>query len=852
MKPETAQFLATVARLFWDDPSLEAWYGIDRHEFLLLITQLTSREDIEEAITVLEEIADGRFSPTVPPNIKELVEDLERLENQIREEPQARDESKVLAAQAIARWQRLLSQDRFEALVPPKNTEESPQSSPRESAVVSQRSPTPPPTSPEKPITRKTAQEREERVIRLGTTAISTSQPGQRAQAQTAQQSVATLTTPQTPKQTTILSAVPTTPTRPIKSQTTVSGQENIERVLLAISKPPQPVLNAVGHFVATLPAKGIKLTLDLGREALAKTNPNVENFVLIWRDGITSRAIKAALRSTSSRGISQKATEVLAKQADILESYEKSHPVLTKLFTTLHRSSSLTVGVHPIETLEQVTESGVKRILALDIDKTKEIITFSKNFSTSSISNIQSWISQNPPTAILNRTAQASSPAIKTFTANVLTRMRILAIKGPYEIGQAVFFPGTGRGSDQASAITSGGGPIFAVLSKGLLGKFVGLIGPALRAVFGFLGPALRVGLSLLGAAIKFGVGILGGAGALGGALGGLGAIGGALSGLATAGAGLLAGSVGLTVLTVGAVFGAPIILTLININTNSRAYLGTERAASGESPYISVSKTASETTFKNEDMPKSVSFRLSVAGKQGPLKNVRIVDAFTITGTGQATLSPKTWTVDEINSPWNELLTVTLPDTLEDNLVINSLTIVAEVEGVPEEQKRTVSVALTIGNPPQDCPSGWPTEHGYINQGPNGTVSHQGLEAIDIHGNPRGTDVRATSGGLVYPFIDAYGGKAIEIAGTCNGKPFSSYYSHFLSIDPSVAAGKEIKKGDILGTVDCTGNCLSDHVHYHFGWRNDFHLKMGPPYIPVAIPEGCVGPQACGDIKW
>lgn len=295
-----------------------------------------------------------------------------------------------------------------------------------------------------------------------------------------------------------------------------------------------------------------------------------------------------------------------------------------------------------------------------------------------------------------------------------------------------------------------------------------------------------------------------------------------------------------------IGAVFLIPMVFSLLSTNSYQSAYLGGVDVE--ESLYIAATKTTPKTSFKNEELPKDTSFKITVAPKKEKLTNVTISDSFSVSGSGTARLPGNIWTVPEITDPWTQEINITLPETAKDTLVINTLTVTANVEGQPT-QKKTTSVVLTIGNPPQDCPSGWPTEHGYVNQGPDGPVSHQGLEAIDIHGNPKGTEIRATHKGVAYPFKDSYDGKDVELIGTCGGKPFSSFYTHLLSIN--VKSGQEINKGDILGMVDCTGFCYSDHVHYQFGWRGNFQLRMGPPYIPIFVPDGCLGQQGC-NVTW
>lgn len=283
-----------------------------------------------------------------------------------------------------------------------------------------------------------------------------------------------------------------------------------------------------------------------------------------------------------------------------------------------------------------------------------------------------------------------------------------------------------------------------------------------------------------------------------------------------------------------------------------NQFAKIEKQVSAAGQGPSTFIS-------FGNDKLPTTLKFDVKVTAK---------TDISNITCSDKATLAkknspPENLTLPAIptcpltmaaGEPFNfsfDILATTSTPNFNDSLVVNTFTFGADGAGDPPTPfVLAVSASVAIGDAPMDCPRGWPTEHGWINQGPNGTVTHQGIQGIDIHGNGQGTPVYATHPGTAYTSIRANGSKDIEIVGTCNGETFSSFTTHFLSFD--VTDGQEVKRGDIIGRVDCTGNCISDHVHYQFGWPNIFHLPMAPPYIPEEIPEGCVGRDACGNIEW
>jgi len=152
------------------------------------------------------------------------------------------------------------------------------------------------------------------------------------------------------------------------------------------------------------------------------------------------------------------------------------------------------------------------------------------------------------------------------------------------------------------------------------------------------------------------------------------------------------------------------------------------------------------------------------------------------------------------------------------------------------------------------RDRPSGdefgWPTEHGWILQGPYGVYSHnkgEGIEAIDIFGVAMGDPVFATHNGTVVATgsTEAYG-NYVDVQSEGYDVSFVSRYAHFSSVNASV--GDDAYPGFILGGAGDTG--MGDlHVHYEFRYRV---IPMQPPYIPEAVTPGCVTRAECGNIAW
>lgn len=272
--------------------------------------------------------------------------------------------------------------------------------------------------------------------------------------------------------------------------------------------------------------------------------------------------------------------------------------------------------------------------------------------------------------------------------------------------------------------------------------------------------------------------------------------------------------------------------------------------------SAYIALEKTTLQGHFENGALPNQLTYTIKAAPKKGKLTNAIVKDETRATGQSiDRTIASQEWKVDEIRGVWTQDFSINLDSSLKgqlnDSTIINTVTIEAAIEGVAEKQTAVTSVVIRVGTPPEDCPSGWPTAKGWVNQGPNGPATHQDTEAVDIHGNASGTNVYATHKGTAYSFRDQYKnefreyGLDVQIFGACGGKNFSSLYVHLSSTTIS-KSGQAIKKGDTLGAVGCTGWCASPHVHYQFRG-----VSMGTPFIPIAVPRGCVLRNSC-NVEW
>lgn len=246
---------------------------------------------------------------------------------------------------------------------------------------------------------------------------------------------------------------------------------------------------------------------------------------------------------------------------------------------------------------------------------------------------------------------------------------------------------------------------------------------------------------------------------------------------------------------------------------------------------------------------------YQISITAVGSGLLNVKVNDVLTST---QASGSKKiksfsfnsnddieageTLILDEYEvSAWPE-------EDFKDSITSNTVVVEATVENTGEEEKSFKSTVLIIGNPPQDCPMGWPLDNPlknplYITQGPGGSFSHEGYEAIDLgQKGISGREVRSTHKGVASKGVDKKYGNYVSVTGTCNtisGRTvvFVSLYAHLSDI--LIADKAEVNKSTIIGTVGNTGRSTGPHLHYEFRSANN-EIRMEQPYLPINVPRG------------
>lgn len=272
-------------------------------------------------------------------------------------------------------------------------------------------------------------------------------------------------------------------------------------------------------------------------------------------------------------------------------------------------------------------------------------------------------------------------------------------------------------------------------------------------------------------------------------------------------------------------------------------------------EQTYFTVSKTVSDPEIANDELPACVDYRITVSADE-EIIITDITDKRTVSCKGATPHLPgQTIPVTPPSGPvsaWSsDPYQLCFPNaTFEDCRVCNTVTVTADLaDGSASGLEASDSVCVKIGDPPEDCPDGWPTDYGLITQGPNTDSdpyercsSHYQDEAIDI-GVRVGTLVKATFRGEVSETgYSTLGGRYVIIEGNCNGSNFSAYYYHLNTI--LVQAGEEVTPGYVIATSGNTGTkTTGPHLHYEF-----VGLTMAEPYIPETVPQSCCATGVCG----
>ncbi len=287
---------------------------------------------------------------------------------------------------------------------------------------------------------------------------------------------------------------------------------------------------------------------------------------------------------------------------------------------------------------------------------------------------------------------------------------------------------------------------------------------------------------------------------------------------------------------------------ITLFIVFMTAGAFIVPAAPTERISEYFEVTKTADHGKIENKDLPATINYIVTVEARQ----EIKITSAYDERNvTCQPGSNPQFERRIDLplnskgTSSWEAKYSLDVDDSFKDCRLCNTATVIANIEGGPSGEMDYDTQCIDIGEPPEDCPSDWPTEHGYITQGPKANFSHNDpypQEAIDI-GVIVGTRVKATHGGEVEGTGGTGLNKWVKVRGSCAGQNFTTLYLHLQTIDREIQKGKPVSMNQSIGT---SGEYKKkQHLHYEFEG-----LEMAWPNIGYStddriddILEGCCG---------
>jgi murein DD-endopeptidase MepM/ murein hydrolase activator NlpD len=88
---------------------------------------------------------------------------------------------------------------------------------------------------------------------------------------------------------------------------------------------------------------------------------------------------------------------------------------------------------------------------------------------------------------------------------------------------------------------------------------------------------------------------------------------------------------------------------------------------------------------------------------------------------------------------------------------------------------------------------------------------------DAIDIMA-PEGTPVIAAADGTIEKLFFSHGGGGITIYERATDPRWQYYYAHLQGYAPGLTEGQQVKRGQVIGRVDHTGDANASAPHLHF----------------------------------
>lgn len=280
-----------------------------------------------------------------------------------------------------------------------------------------------------------------------------------------------------------------------------------------------------------------------------------------------------------------------------------------------------------------------------------------------------------------------------------------------------------------------------------------------------------------------------------------------------------------GMTILVISGAF-------LVPIPTRDSDWKGIDDDPEGgaqeiENRYIEVDKTASITQIEN-GVDTEVTYTIKVTPKNDyTLRITKVTDTFRKSTESGPPLSSGitegSFPLEPFTEPFEFSYSVMIGEGLVDTRVTNTLNVGYEAidrSGYTTERNGLfkTSASVKVGDPVEGC---WPVT-GTITQLPYGHASHGKGEF-----NSDAYDIGAAAGTSVYsPYTgracrqnydgDGYG-NWINLTVPMQGVELVFIFGH-LQKDaiPKTQQCMDVAAGDLLGTVDTTGNSTGNHLHY------------------------------------
>ena len=300
------------------------------------------------------------------------------------------------------------------------------------------------------------------------------------------------------------------------------------------------------------------------------------------------------------------------------------------------------------------------------------------------------------------------------------------------------------------------------------------------------------------------------------------------------------------------------PVLVVITLFIINSGAYIVPPSGSSVEpgNPHIEVKKAVvPDSPHENTDIPFSVDYTITISAKKDTLTNIVFRDDCKVNKTGSSPACP---TPSQPIPDAPESISPAVPFTFsyslrfdshdfDDSTVVNTFTVTSDTAG-QSSVLSAGSATVIIGEAPMECPNdAWPLAGdagmSLVSQGPNGSWSHLGMEAIDI--GVDGIPIVAMHNGTISTGENSCG-RWVTVASTC-GSSFVSMYGHLGAI--TVSNGQNVTVGQELGISDNSGypTCSTGpHLHFEF-IKNGATPKVQKPFLKRDVPVGCVDFSAC-----